>query len=240
MNTPLSGINYFLDGCALILVPGLRKFTLIPVVMNFILFAGLFLISGYYFHEFNIWFAHYLPHWLLWLSDILWILFLISFLIMFITTFITIANILAAPFNSVLSEKVEFYLQGTPIKTKNLIENITDIPRTIGRQLAIISYFLPRAFLLLILFLIPFFQPIAAILWFLFNAWVIALTYLDYPADNHRCSWKETHLLLKQNRGLVLGFGISVLIASMIPILNLFMIPAAVSGATKLWLKIIR
>lgn len=237
MDDFLKGIYYFLSGWKLIFQPGLRRFILIPLLINILFFIGFFFLISFYFSEFNGWFTHYLPTWLQWASIVLWILFFIAFLLVFIYSFVTVTNLIAAPFNSVLSEKVEFYLTGVRLEQRNLYENIKDIPRTILRQLAILGYYFPYALFFLILFLIPLIQVIAPLLWFLFNAHIAVLIYMDFPTDLHRISLKETRIFLKQNRIMSLGFGTSVLIATMIPVLNLFVIPAAVAGATKFWVR---
>ncbi len=232
-----SGAHYFISGFELIAQPGLKRFVAIPLLINFILFAVIFLIFKHFIGEFNAWFANFLPAWLHWLSALLWLLFFSSFLLFFTFTFVAFSNILAAPFNSLLSEKVERYLTGQSLGEGSWFETIKDIPRVIGRQLTVIFYYLPRACLLLILFFIPIVQAVAALLWFLFNAWFMTLTYLDYPTDNHRISFRDTRMWLKQKRLCGLGFGMSVLITAMVPGLNVFVMPAAVAGATKWWVE---
>jgi CysZ protein len=165
----------------------------------------------------------------------LWTLFIVSFFLFFVYTFVTIANIVAAPFNSFLAEKVEMHLTGRIPEYRSLLDNIKDVPRIIGRQFAILGYYLPRAFGILILFFIPVLHLIAPFLWVVFNAWYLALTYVDYPTDNHRIPVAIVRERLHKKRWLAIGFGGSVLAASMVPIVNLFTIPAAVAGATKLW-----
>lgn len=237
MNHPISGFQYLIDGFRLLSKPGLRRFVVIPLFINIILFVLLFILMRHYMGEFNVWFESYLPAWLKWLGTVLWLLFFISFFLILIYTFVTIANIIAAPFNSLLAEKVEYYLSGSLPESKNLLENIKDMPRIIGRQISILIYYLPRAVFILILFFIPVVQAIAAILWFLFNAWFMTLTYIDYPTDNHRIPLRDVRVWLKQKKGVSFGFGISVLIFTMIPFLNFFTIPAAVAGATKFWVN---
>lgn len=235
MNDPISGMHYFLAGLKLISKPGLKRFVIIPLLINIILFIALFFLLSHYLGEFNLWFEHHLPSWLRWLGVIVWVLFFISFFLIFIYAFVTVANLISAPFNSFLAEKVELYLTGKVLEPRSLYDNIKDIPRILGRQFAILGYYLPRALLLLILFFIPVVQAVAAVLWFLFNAWFMVMTYLDYPTDNHRIPIKTVRVWMGERRWLSLGFGISVLVATMIPILNFFSIPAAVAGATKLW-----
>lgn len=237
MNHPIAGVHYFIDGFKLITSAKLRRFVIIPAIINIAIFIGLFFLLQHFMQEFNRWFIHLLPSWLQWLSYILWIIFFISFFIIFIYTFVTFANIISAPFNSFLAEKVELHLTGIQLNSRSLWENIKDTPRIIGRQFAIIGYYLPRAIGILLLFLIPFTQPIAALIWFAFNAWYLSLTYLDYPTDNHQIPLSQVRHWQEARRYTALGFGASVLIASMIPFLNFFTVPAAVAGATKFWIE---
>jgi CysZ protein len=233
----IKGAHYFLDGLKLIFQPGLRRYVFIPLTINIILFVTMFFIAKHYMTEFNVWFENHIPQWLNWLGGVLWILFFISFVLIMLYTFVTFANLISAPFNSLLSEKVEFILTGKKLEDRSLITICKDIPRIIGRQFAIIGYYLPRAFLLLILFFIPIVQIVAAGLWFLFNAWFMSLQYLDYPTDNHQIPLRDVRTWIRVRRGSSFCFGLSVLIASMIPIVNFFVVPAAVAGATKFFIE---
>jgi len=237
MNSPIFGIHYLIDGFGLIAKPGLRRFVIIPLLINIVLFIGLFFLLRYFVNEFNVWFSSFLPAWLHWLSAILWIVFFTSFFIIIIYTFVIVANLIAAPFNSFLAEKVELYLTGNIPEERSLLDNIKDIPRIMGRQIAIIGYYIPRALLIFILFFIPIVQAVAAVISFLFHAWFMTLTYIDYPTDNHRIPMRDVREWLNQRRSVSLGFGVGVLVCSMIPLVNCFTIPAAVAGATKFWIN---
>jgi CysZ protein len=238
MKQIFAGMHYFISGFSLITKPGIKRYVFMPLLINALVFISLFLVFRHYVSLFNNWFALYLPVWLQWLSAILWLLFIISFILFFITTFVIFANIISAPFNSLLSEAVENYLCGKTFPPRSLFENIKDIPRIIGRQFAVLIYYALRMLLVLILFLIPLTQPIATIVWFLFSAWFVTLTYLDYPSDNHRVSFFATKNQLHDYRLTGFGFGITVLVVTMIPGLNLLVIPAAVAGATEFWLRV--
>ncbi|SRR5579883_602573 len=231
------GIHYLLEGFRLISERGLRRFVVIPLFINMLLFTGLFFLLYHYTGEFNQWFEQHLPTWLTWLGLFIWLLFFLSFFLLFISAFVTVANLMSAPFNSLLAEKVEEYLTGKSLEGRTMGENIKDIPRIMGRQLGILGYYVPRTIFLLVLFFIPLIQSAASVLWFLFNAWMMTLTYLDYPTDNHRLTFQATRAWLSQRRWVAWGFGISVLLVSMIPVINFFVIPAAVAGATKFWVE---
>lgn len=235
-NTETLGFRYLLDGFQLILKPGLKRYVIIPLLINIILFASLFYFAQHFFSDFITWVEHHLPHWLSWLGSILWVIFFIGYFLIMIYTFVTFANIVGAPFNSFLAEKVEHYLTGHT-HNQSLTDTFKDIPRIIGRQLSILGYYLPRAGLMLLLFFVPILQILAPLLWFFFNAWFMTLQYIDYPTDNNHIPLKSVRDKLAQKKALSLSFGMGVLVFSMVPILNFFIIPAAVAGATKLWLE---
>lgn len=238
INSPIMGASYFFAGLDLIFKPGLRRFVIIPVLVNALLFVGLFFLLRHFTESFNHWFQGFLPHWLQWLSVIIWLLFFLSFLLVFVYTFVALTNIIAAPFNGLLAEKVEFYLTGTlQNQQQGFSANLKAIPRSIGRQLAVLGYYLPRAILLLLLFFIPLVHFAMPFVWFIFNSWFMALTYIDYPTDNHGVSLQTARNWLSERRFSSYGFGICVLAMTMIPILNFFVVPAAVAGATKFWLE---
>ncbi len=237
MSRSILGAQYLLDGFILIRQPGLRRYVIIPLMINILLFIGAFFLLHYFMNEFNVWFKLYLPSWLQWLSTILWVLFFLGFFVVFIYSFVTVANILSAPFNSFLAEKVELHLTGRVFEDRSLLDNIKDIPRILARQLSIIVYYLGYEILILVLFFIPMVQPFAALVAFLFHAWIMTMTYIDYPTDNHRIPLANVKNWMRQIRIPCFGFGASVLVCSMIPVLNCFVIPAAVAGATKFWVE---
>ncbi len=54
-----------------------------------------------------------LPSWLSFLNYLLWPLFVVLVVLMVFFTFTMLANIIAAPFNGFLAEKVEVVVRGT-------------------------------------------------------------------------------------------------------------------------------
>ncbi|UGA55550.1 sulfate transporter CysZ [Vibrio sp. VB16] len=233
-----SGFGYFSQGMKLALTPGIRRFVLFPLLAN-ILLVGSALF--YLFTHLNDWITgwiSYIPDWLSWLSYLLWPVLTITILGTFSYIFSTLANLIAAPFNGLLAEKVEEKLCGKLDSDQNLISIIKDTPRIIARELQKIVYFLPKAIGLFILLFIPALgQTIGPILWFIFSAWVMAIQYCDYPFDNHKVSFHEMRQDLKQNQSKAYGFGVCVAFFTAIPILNLFVMPIAVCGATVMWVE---
>jgi len=75
----------------------------------------------------------------------------------------------------------------------------------------------------------------APLLIFLFGAWMFALEYFDYPMGNHGLLFKDVRKELRKQRRSALGFGVLVAGLSLVPILNLFIMPVAVAGATAMY-----
>ena len=54
---------------------------------------------------------------------------------------------------------------------------------------------------------------------------------------NHGLRADEQKLCLRKKRLMSLGFGGAVSVATMIPVLNFLVMPAAVAGATAMWVE---
>lgn len=227
------GFHYIFRGFSMLGTKGIRRYVILPILINLILFVIL-LGTGVHFINFAV---RLLPHWMQWLKWIVDPLFFIAASISLVYFFTMITNLIGAPFNSLLSEKIEIMLTGQkPNKDEGIRDAIKDIPRTLKREWHKIMYYIPRAILLLILTFIPIINIVAGILWFIFSSWMMAIEYLDYPLDNHRTTFQEMKQHLRENSLSSLGFGFSVAIISMIPIINFVVMPAAVIGATQMYL----
>ena len=234
----LSGPDYLREGLKLILSPGLRLFVLLPLAINLLVFIGLIVVS---LQQFNGWveaFMPSLPNWLSFLEYLLWPLFVVLVLLMVFFTFNLVANIIAAPFNGFLAEKVEIVARGQDnFPAFSWAELFAMVPRTLSREMRKLGYFLPRSIALLILSFIPVLNIVAAPLWLLFGIWMMAVQYIDYPADNNKVSWDAMLAWLRAKRWQSLGFGGITYLALLIPFVNLLMMPAAVAGATLFWVR---
>lgn len=234
----LSGPGYLGAGLRLILRPGLRLFVLLPLTVNLLLFTALL---GLAFQQFGFWvdaLMPTLPQWLAFLEYLLWPLFVVLVLLILFFGFTLLANLIAAPFNGFLAEKVEAVVRGRDdAPAFHWSELLAMIPRTLGRELRKLGYFLPRVLGLLVLSLIPGLNLIAAPLWLLLGVWMMAVQYIDYPADNHQMSWQDMLAWLREKRWQSLGFGAATYAALLVPGLNILLMPAAVAGATVFWVR---
>ena len=236
-NNPISGANYFLRGAFMLKQPGIRQFVVVPLMINIILFATLaYFLYGYATEALDTMIAS-LPDWLQWLDWLVNILLTAAMLLFTFFTFTIIANFVSAPFNSYLSEAVIRKASGREPLETNWADAIASIGPSIKEEVVKFTYMITRSIPLLILLLIPGINFVASIAWLFFSSWMLALQYTDYAFSNNQIIFKEQRLKLKERRWLGLGFGGAVMFGTMIPLVNLFVVPSAVVGASLLYVE---
>ncbi|OGT30551.1 MAG: hypothetical protein A3E87_03030 [Gammaproteobacteria bacterium RIFCSPHIGHO2_12_FULL_35_23] len=237
ITTPLSALSYLLAGFKLLHSKGLKRYVYMPLMISMLIFIVLISWASHLLLSLVDRLNSTLPHWLQWLSWLLWPLFVISAGVFIIYTFNLIANWVGAPFNSLLSQKVEELIsQQTSPSQDSIFSSLKDLPRLLKRQFALVLYYIPRLVLLGILFLIPGINGIVALLWLMFNAWTLAMQYLDYPMDNHKISLANMRQTMQSQKLKYLIFGSLIMLGMLIPLINFFIMPAAVIAATLMWL----
>ena len=232
-NNPVSGAIFMLRGLSLITRPSVRKFVVIPLAINIVLFGSLIWFGA---DQFDAMMDRLLPpDWAL-LRYLLWPIFAVSVLVLGFYTFTLIGNLVAAPFNGMLAEAVERELTGRPVDGPTGLKSIAkDVASSLASEVRKLAYVLKFMVPLALLFLIPVINLAAPFLWLAFSAWMLAISYADFPMGNHGLRFHEIRARLSERRLLTLGFGGAVMLGIMIPFLNLLMIPAAVAGATAMW-----
>ena len=236
----ISAMGYVGVGARLVRTPGLRRFVWVPLAINMLVFGGL----GWWLYGLS---TGWIASWSLFESFADWKIFrALAFLLKWVFTvvlffglayaFTLLANLVGAPFNGLLAERVEAHLLGEasdPAPT--WLSLIKSLPRLLGSEVRKLLYLLVWMVPLLILQFIPVFNIAAPVLIFLFGAWMFALEYFDYPMGNHGLLFKDVRRALRGQRRSALGFGVVVAALSLVPILNLFIMPVAVAGATAMY-----
>lgn len=224
-------------GFAWLTRPGIRRYVIWPLLINILLFA---LAIGLGAHYFGGWLHHWiaaLPHWLAWLGILLWIIFALAAALVLFYAFALLASLIAAPFDIFLSMRVEAELTGQRPETGHSLA--LDIAFGLRGQIQRLLYILWRAALIailgLILAFIPLFGVLTPVLWFAFTAWTLAIVYSDFPLSNRGVIFTAQRRLFSQHRSRVFGFGAATAICTLVPGVNLVVMPAAVIGATILW-----
>ena len=236
-----SGLHYFVMGWSLISQQGLRRFVIMPILLNIVLMIGLLWLFITQISGMIEWVMNFLPNWLDWMSSIMFIASLVMILTVFYFSFTMLSGFIAAPFNGLLAEKVEKMLTGEVMIETNMQDFIKDVPRMLAREWQKLWYSLPKYIALFLFGFMPFLgQTVVPIIAFVFGAWMMAIQYCDYPFDNHKISFHAMRFKLAQNRTQSLVFGALITLCTLVPIINLVVIPVAVCGATVMWVDTYR
>ena len=220
-----TGLNALARGLRLLPAPGVRLYVIVPLAINLLLFGALVWYGYTQFTELVAWLMSYVPDWLDFLEWLLWLFFL----------FTPIANIIAAPFNALMSEKIEIMLTGSAVSSEVSFARMA--LDAFSSQLRKLLYIALWALGLFLVSLIPGINLLAPLLWILFGSWLLSLEYFDYPMGNHDLVFREQKRQLAERRGIALGFGGGMMIMTSIPVINFLAMPVGVAGATVLWVE---
>ncbi len=228
-----TGLGFVIEAFGLLFKPQLRPYVLIPLAINIVIFA----IVGWLFFSWietgTNWALSFVPDWLAWITYLIMPAVILIFLLGVFFTFNMVANIVAAPFNGLLAEKVS--LRVTPNLPAYEESMAKLVMRTLSREVAKLGYYLPRILLLVVISFIPVVNFIAPALWFGFTAWMVAFQYVDFAADNQGRSINEVKLFLKERPLTTLTLGTLITMVLSVPVLNFIVIPLAVIACTLYW-----
>lgn len=247
------GASYIPRAFGQLLRPGIRRYVLLPILVNVLVFAGLFWLAA---DQFAALLAAWLPDpsayggegaWQSFMRGLLtilawlfWPVFVLAAGILMFYSFTVVANLIGSPFNGMLAARLERELshgrQPPQLPGRGIA---VEAAVSVAAELRKLGYFALLALPLLLLSAVLFFVPVANLLipflWAGYGGWVIALEYLDYPMANHGYAFAEERTLLRRRRGLAYGFGLGLLAMTLVPGLNLLAMPTGVIAATWLW-----
>ena len=218
--------------------PGLWIWAIIPFLLNVVLF-GLLLWGGWHFG--GGWIERHMFAETAWWWDALgWILAVLLWLVMLLAVvflFVPLASLLAAPFNDILSEKVEIILTGASVDESFSI-------RSLMRAVAVglrttIRLTLTTFALLLLVFPLNFIPGIGSLMaTFLSTAITIrflSLEYTSYSMDRRYYDYAHRSGFLRRNRARTIGLGAMAFLLMMVPVLNALFIPVSAVAGTLLF-----
>lgn len=217
--------------------PALLRYVAIPFVINVLTFALVFYFGAGLFDELT---ARYLSgHEGWWWQVLDWLVTLLAALVTLVLVFFSftlVGNLIAAPFNELLSERTEQLLSGaeadTPFALRRLLR---DAGRSLFDEVRKLSLFVIALVLCLSLALIPFLgAPLSAAGSLLLTLYFLVIEYTGFVFGRKALGFAVQRRFVARRRGLWLGFALAVFALLLVPLIQLLTIPLAVVAATLL------
>ncbi len=242
-DNPLSnfsrGFAYpFRGGRFILKNPRLLRFILIPFFINTLIFALAVYLGLSFFNDIVV---GRIPQGEAWYWAIfyylLWTLAGLVTAALVFFGFTVVGNLIASPFNDLLSERTEQAFAGKAAEAHfSLRQFMRDAVKTLVEESKKISLFVLGMALLLLLNLIPGIGTlIYAVLSVLFTLFFLVVEYTGYVFSRKQLAFGEQRRFIFNRKFLSLGFGVGVFCTLAIPFFQFFCIPIAVVGATLLW-----
>lgn len=236
-----AGFRCVIEGLGLITEPGLRRHAVLPLLLSVVVFVVLLVVAVYYFSGLVGWVDHRLPSWLAWSAWLLWIGLAFAYAFGFYFGFMAVVGLVGLPFFMALTNAVERRMTGRlpEIHRDMLYLTWVGFWRQFPRLWNLLLWLLAVCLASLVLFFIPLVNVLIGPLWFLFGAWAFAVMMSDFPLGARDMSWPQQHELIRGQRGRMFGFGIAAACMALVPVLNLFLLPATTAGITLLWVEVL-
>lgn len=233
-----AGFSYpFKAGHFLIANPRLLVYVLIPFLINAVVFTGAVYLGLDFFNESVI---AMIPQGEAWywavLYYFLWVIAVLATVLLVFFSFAIIGNLVASPFNDLLSERTEELVAGRKNdEAFRLGIFFRDSLHTVLDEALKMSAFLAGMLLLLLLNILPGFGAVLyTVLSLLWTAMFLVVEYTGYVFTRQRKKFADQRQFIRQRKALCLGFGFGALCLLAIPFLQFFTIPLSVVGAVHL------
>jgi len=211
----------------------LRRPAILPTVINFVLFsllyaAGIFGVFNYLGtlmgDREGFWWA--LLFWAAIPVVVLVLLAVVAFL------FVIIGNLVAAPFNDLLAQRI-LRLHGLDPAISSGFIDWRQVGRTLSAELRKLGLVIGVQLILLVLNLVPVIGNLAFVAGTLVvTPLLLAFEYLDYSWQLRGFSWAQRKQFIRRHFPEVWGLGAAIAIVASAPLLNLLCIPLSVTAAT--------
>lgn len=218
--------------------PRLLVYVLIPFLINLAVFTGAVYLGLDFFGSTVI---EHIPQGEAWYWSVLyWFLWVIAVLLTAVLVFFSftvVGNLVASPFNDLLSERTEQILTGKEAdEAFSLRRFLGDIGKTLLMELKKMWVFVVAMLLILPLNLLPGLgSALYTILAVGLTLFFLSVEYLSFIMVRKRQFFSEQRRFIMGRKFLMLGFGCGVMALLAIPFLQFFCIPLAVIAATRLW-----
>lgn len=218
--------------------PRLLQYVVIPFLINLVVFSGAVYLGLDFFGNTVV---EYLPQGEAWYWSVLywffWVVAVLLTAVLVFFSFTVVGNLLASPFNDLLSERTEEVLGGKVNEESfSLGRFIRDAWQTILLEARKMWVFVVIMVLILPLNLLPGVgNSLYTVLAVSLTLFFLCFEYLGFVMVRKHQFFREQKNFILARKFLMLGFSCGVMVLLAIPFFQLLCIPLAVVGATRIW-----
>lgn len=231
------GFGYLMQGWAFVgKHPSLIKFCLLPMLLTILVFIGTFWGFWHYYADIVAFFWKKPDGWTAIFWWVFYVLFFFAAIMLGYVLFFVVQSLLTAPFNDLLSERVEEVAYGNAPKPFSLSFMMKNLGRTLVHELARLGIYLAWMVPLLLLNFVPVIGTIAfSVGGFILTARFLAYNNLEYCMARREWRFARKRQLLRDHRSLTNGLGMGVALVLLVPVVGLLSVPMAAVGGTLLF-----
>ncbi len=229
---PFRSLKFFFSHSVLI------KYSIAPMLINLLIYGSVFIFS------YN-WLMGSLEKWLgientevgFWLKFLHTALLIVGFLLVLFVCYLLftiLGNIITAPFNEEISQRVEEI-----VTTGNAAHKMgfwEDAYISIKGEVQKLIFYLLILLLIFCLNIIPVAGSVlSAIIGVIFSSFYNALDFLDYPMTRKKMRFRDKLKVTSKGKLVTYGFGFTAFLLMFLPVVNVFMKPILVAAGTSLY-----
>jgi CysZ protein len=221
-------------------IPGLKRFFIIPFLINILLLTGAFVL-GYMFMGDAV--QSLVPQGDAWyLTALRWIIQpLIALLLALVLVFaysIT-GSIITAPFNDIISAKVERALAGgTPDDRFTLAGFFDDMLRILFNTIKLVLLLVVFQLAILLVNLVPVAGgPLYTALSYCAAMFFLGFQFFDFPLERRRLFFRDKLKVVWRHKFTAIGLGTGFFLITFVPLVGFLGLNLATVGATELFVR---
>lgn len=228
---PFRSIKFFFSH------PKLITYSITPIIINMVIYGSVFFFTyGWLLGSLDKWLGID-PSGGFWAGFLHTALLIISFLLLLFVCyflFITVGNLVTAPFNEEISQRVEEIVTGGSVGHK--MGFWEDAYISIKGEAEKILFYVAILLLIFSLNLIPAAGSVlATIIGTIFSFFYNALDFLDMPMTRRKMRFRQKLKVTRSGKMVTYGFGAAAFLLMFLPIVNVFMKPILVVAGTSLY-----
>jgi CysZ protein len=209
--------------------PRILRWLLPPLLITLVLDAATFYFAFGWLRD---WLGSVMPGsgWLAWLKPAFDVLGAIAILFVLGWSFAWVFLVLASPFQDFISAEVERETRGTAGAEP---EGLHGFVRSIVKSALQAAVLALMTLMVLLVGLVPIVGPVLVFLW---SASVLGYSFIAIPSGRIAQRLRDRLAFARQHRGAVLGLGTAITLISMVPLVNVLLMPVFVVAGTLLFL----